>query len=149
MKTMLKLAAVLFLSITTGAWAADSVTQILDRHVAAMKKGDLEGVMADYADDVVAIAPHGVAPGQKPAGVSDVFAGKQNVRKLFSVLTDKDHVGANRTMISRYEPRGGDVTLMYWEQNRGTPQQVSGVDIFVVRDGKIEFQDVTINPAGR
>ena len=147
MQKLLKIAVVLSLFGTANAFAADTATQILDRHVAAMKKGDLAAVMADYADGAVVITPHGIAPGQKAASALDVFPGKANARKLFAVLTDKDHVGGNRTMTTRYEARGGDVTLMYWEQNRGTPNQVSGVDVFVIRNGKIEFQNVVVDAA--
>ena len=143
----IKLAIIFGLSVlASGALADDaSSIQILNRHVAAMKAGDLKTVMADYADDAVAITPHGVAPAQKAAGGIDVFSGKQNVLKLFSVLTDKDHVPSNKTMESRYEPRSDGVILMHWEQNKGRPEHVSGVDVFVIRGGKIAFQDVTIN----
>jgi hypothetical protein len=144
MQTTLKMAALFLLAAPIVAHA-DDAKQVLDRHVAGMKKGDLEAVMADYADNAVVITPHGIAPGQKAASSVDVFPGKANARKLFSVLTDKDHVGGNRSMKTRYEDRGNDVTAMYWRQNQGTPQDVSGVDIFVIRDGKIAFQDVTVD----
>ena len=143
------LAIALGLSFFASAAFADDAasTQILDRHVAAMKAGDLKAVLADYADDAVAITPHGVAPGQKAAGSIDVFSGKQNVTKLFSVLTDKAHVPSNKTMETRYEPRTDGTVLMHWEQNKGQPTHVSGVDVFVFRGGKIAFQDVTIDSA--
>jgi hypothetical protein len=32
-------------------------------------------------------------------------------------------------------------------QFKGTPKEISGYDVFVVRDGKIVFQSVTVNPA--
>src|SRR5437868_6932359 len=89
-------------SLATAQAAPDSAKTVLDRHVAGMKKGDLEAVMADYADNAVVITPHGIAPAQKAASSVDVFAGKQNARKLFKVLTDKDHVGGNRSMETRY-----------------------------------------------
>ena len=150
MRTLFKAAIIFSLlgsALGSTAAQAETATQILDRHVAAMKKGDLEGVMSDYDDNAVVIAPHGIAPGQQAALANDVFSGKGNARKLFSVLTDKDHVGGNRSMTTRYEARENDVTLMYWQQNKGTPQEVSGVDIFIVRGGKIAFQDVTIDAA--
>src|ERR1700748_3826782 len=100
MRNLLKLATALWLF--AGAAQADSARQVLDRHVAAMKKGDLEAVLADYADDVVVITPHSIAPGQKAVSTVDVFAGRDNARKLFSVLTDKDHVPGNRSMETRF-----------------------------------------------
>ena len=70
-----------------------------------------------------------------------------DTRKLFSVLTDKDHMPGNKTMQTRYESAGPDTTLMYWVQFKGTPKEVSGHDVFVVRGGKVVFQSVTVDPA--
>jgi len=36
---------------------------------------------------------------------------------------------------------------MHWVQFKGTPKEISGYDVFVVRSGKIVFQSVTVNPA--
>ena len=137
------------LAILAGAAhaATDQSAEVLNRHIAGMKGGDLAKIMADYADDALVITPHGVAPGQKAASTVDVFAGKDEVKKLFSVLSDKDHVPNNKTMTTRFEHRGDDVTLMYWVQNAGKPNKVSGVDVFVIRDGKIHYQDVTVDPS--
>lgn len=147
MRTLLTATIAISLFGMSAAWAGtDMAARVLDRHVAAMKKGDLAGVMADYADDAVVIAPHGIGPGRAAGPLWDVFPGKANASKLFAVLTDRNHVGANRTMRTRYDMRSHGVTLMHWVQNPGTAQQVSGTDIFVIRDGKIAFQDVTINP---
>jgi ketosteroid isomerase-like protein len=150
MRNILTLTAMLSLVAgavaSTPASAADAAKQILDHHVASMKNGDLEGVLSDYADNAVVSTPHGIAPEQKAVSGADVFAGKDNFRKLFATLTDKDHVPGNRSMQTRYESRPADVTLMYWVQNRGTANQVSGTDIFVVRGGKIVFQSVLIDP---
>ena len=83
--------AAAILSLTAGsAFAADSAQAVLDHHVAQMKAGSLDGVMADYADNAVVIAPHGIAPGQTNVSGNDVFAGKANIRKFFAVLTDND-----------------------------------------------------------
>jgi hypothetical protein len=49
-------------------------------------------------------------------------------------------------MAVHYESRGADTTLMFWEQFPGKPDAVSGMDVFVVRGGKIIFQNVTIDP---
>lgn len=146
MRTILGLAAALSLC-SAGAVFADAATALLDHHVAMMKKGDLAGVMADYADNAVVITPHGVAPGQKNVSGSDVFVGKVNAKKLFAVLTDEDHVPGNKSMETRYETKGDDTTLMHWVQFKGTPKEVSGTDVFVIRGGKVLFQSVLIDPA--
>jgi hypothetical protein len=134
------------LSFIASVAFASPATQLLDHHVAAMKKGDLEAVLSDYADDAVVMTPHGIAAGQKAVATSDIFVGKENARILFTTLTDKVHVPGNRSMETRYESRPHDVTLMYWTQNRGTPDQVSGADLFVIRGGKVVFQSVLIEP---
>ena len=120
------------------AHAAD--TKVLDHHVANMKSGDLEAVLSDYAPDAVIVTPSGMV---SPNGV---FIGK-DARKLFSALTAKDSLPGNKTMETKYEPLSADTTLMRWVQFKGTPKEVSGYDVFVIRGGKVVFQTVTVNPA--
>jgi hypothetical protein len=136
---MLKFAsAAMLLALMGIAHAAN--TKILDHHVASMKAGNLEGVLSDYAPDAVVVTPAGMVT---PGGV---FVGA-DTRKLFSVLTDKDHVPGNKTMQTRYETLGPDTTLMHWVQFKGTAKEVSGYDVFVVRGGKVAFQTVIVDAA--
>jgi hypothetical protein len=82
-----------------------------------------------------------------PAGMispNGVFVGK-DARKLFSVLTSKDNLPGNKTMQVTYESLAPDTTLMRWVQFKGTPKQVSGQDVFVIRGGKIVFQSVSVD----
>jgi hypothetical protein len=140
--------AAAILSLTAGsAFAADSSQVVLDRHVAAMKAGNLDAVMADYADNAVVIAPHGIAPGQKEVSGNDVFVGKANIRKFFAVLNDKDHVPGSKSMTVKYESRGNDTTIMRWVQFPGTKQEVAGNDTWIIRDGKVIAQVVAVDPA--
>jgi hypothetical protein len=129
-----------FLSLLAAPAFAAGNTDVLDHHVANMKAGNLEGVLSDYAADAVVVTPAGMV---SPSGV---FAGA-NVKKLFSVLTDKDHVPGNKTMQTRYETLAPDTVKMTWVQFRGTNQEVSGYDVFVIRGGKVAFQTVIVNPA--
>ena len=131
---------VLLVSILGMSGAAAADTKVLDHHIANMKAGNLEGVLSDYAADAVVVVPPGLA------NANGVFVGA-DTRKLFSVLTDKDHVPGNKTMQTRYESAGPDTTLMYWVQFKGTPKEVSGHDVFVVRGDKVVFQSVTVDPA--
>jgi hypothetical protein len=125
---------------------ADSAEVILNRHVAAMKAGDLAAVMADYADDALVIAPNGIAPGETNLAGFNVFDGKTNISKLFAVLTNKDNAEGMASMTTKYESKGSDVTLMHWAQFEGTPKHLSGTDVFVIRNGKIISQAVLVNP---
>jgi hypothetical protein len=135
-------AAFLSTLLTAGAalpaLAAD--TAVLDHHVANMKSGNLEGVLSDYAPDAVVVTPAGMV---SPNGV---FVGPDK-RKLFYVLTGKDSLPGNKTMETKYETLGPDTTLMRWVQFKGTPKEISGYDVFVIRGGKVVFQTVSLNPA--
>ncbi len=130
-------ALALVLCASAPAFAADKV---LEHHVAQMKTGDLEAVLSDYAPNAVVVTPAGMI---SPSGV---FIGK-DTRKLFSVLTNKENLPGNKTMQVTYESLAPDTTLMRWVQYKGTPKQMSGYDVFVIRGGKIVFQTVTIDPA--
>lgn len=138
MLKIVRTAALLTLLAPVAALAAG--TDVIDHHVANMKAGNLQGVLSDYAPDAVVVFPAGMIT---PSGV---FVGA-NVKQLFSVLTDKDHVPGNRTMQTKYEALGPDTTKMNWVQFKGTTQEVSGYDVFVIRGGKVAFQTVVINPA--
>lgn len=128
--------AVLTLLLASAAQAR-TIDQILAHHVANMKSGNLSGVMNDYAPDAVVVTPAGMV---SPNGV---FTG-HDVRKLFSVLTDKTHLPGNKSMLTRNEAVAPDTAIMHWVQRKGTPQEVSGYDVFVVRDSKIAFQAVIV-----
>lgn len=138
----MKIIAAVILSalFVTASAEAQPASKILDHHVANMKSGSLDGVMADYAPDAVVVTPAGMV------SRTGVFAGR-NVRNLFAVLTDKDHLPGNKTMQTRYESVSPDTTIMHWVQFKGTKQEVSGYDVFVVRGGKVAFQAVNVNPA--
>ncbi len=119
---------------------AGADTKILDHHVANMKSGTLEAVLSDYSPDAVVVTPAGMV---SPDGV---FVGPET-RKLFSVLTDKDHLPGNKTMQTKYQSVGAGTSIMQWVQFKGTPKEVSGYDVFVTRGDKIYFQAVVVNAA--
>jgi ketosteroid isomerase-like protein len=134
-------------SAPSTAALADSAEVILNRHVAAMKAGDLAAVMADYADDALVIAPNGIAPGETNVAGFNVFDGKANISKLFAVLTNKDNAAGMASMTSTFEYKGSDVALMHWVQFEGTPKKVSGTDVWIIRNGKVISQTVLVDPA--
>ena len=140
---MLKISsAVLAFSLlgAAAAWAVDtSITKVIDHHLANMKSGNVDGVLSDYAPDAVVVTPAGMI---SPSGV---FVGA-DTRKLFSVLAGPKSVPGNKTMQTKYTNLGADTERMDWVQFKGTPQEISGYDVFVVRGGKIVFQTVIVNP---
>ena len=144
----MRLRGLLALPLAMAASAALAVTpsQVVAHHVAMMKKGDLPAIMSDYAANTVVIAPPGLVRGQSAKGVG-VFVGSVDARRVFATLTDKDHHPGVRTMESSIAPGGPDIARLKWVQFKGTPQQVSGEDIFVVRNGKIAYQAILVDPA--
>lgn len=145
MRTLIS-AAILLTLAAAPAFAQDSIKTILDRHERTIKAGDLDGVMADYADNAVLIAPTGIVKGEKDVVGTNVFDGKANIRKFFSVLTSKESNPAVKSMKVEYEFRGSDVVVMKWAQFPGTPKEVAGTDVWVIRGGKIISQVVLVNP---
>lgn len=140
MPKLIVLAAALTLT-ATAALAASTPAQVVAHHVDAIKKGDLNGVMADYADNAVVVTPPGLMP-SVPKADPGTFAGKNEVRKVFVLLTDKNHLPDVQSMVADIESRGDSVAILHWVQHKGQPNQVAGEDIFLVRDGKVLFQDL-------
>ena len=146
MRTSLKILA---LPLALGAGVAASAAtpaQVVQHHVAVMKRGDLAAIMSDYAANTIVIAPPGLVHGQPAKGVG-VFVGSNDARRVFATLTDKDHHPGVRTMETSISPGGPGIARLRWVQFKGTPQQVSGEDIFVVRSGKIAYQAILVDPA--
>jgi limonene-1,2-epoxide hydrolase len=103
------------------------VLALIERRIRAWKTEDLEAIMADYADDVVHVSPHG-----RRVGV--VAMREANVRYLaeygsFDVTL--------KTLIVE-----GDTGALEWtwsETRRSDGRRTSADDaiVFVLRDGKI------------
>lgn len=135
---------ILTLSLALGgatAVLAATPTQVVEHHVAVMKKGDLTAIMSDYATNTVVIAPPGLVAGTAGKGVA-VFVGAKDARRVFATLTDKDHHAGVKGMETSVSPAGPDTARLRWVQFKGTAQQVSGEDIFIVRGGKIAYQAI-------
>ena len=65
--------------------------------------------------------------------------------RVFATLTDKDHHPGIKGMETSIEPAGPDSVILHWVQFKGTPQQVSGKDAFIVRKDKIVFQAIFVD----
>jgi ketosteroid isomerase-like protein len=118
---------------------------VVEQHVEAMKTGDIELIMRDYADDVVVITPQGLVSDQTPATGPGVFSGIADAQRVFATITQPANMEAVRGMEIRIEPKGDDIAFLYWTMSKGTPDELSGVDVFVVRNSKIEFQNIIFN----
>jgi ketosteroid isomerase-like protein len=101
--------------------------EVFQHHAQSLGAGDLEEIVADYADDAVFITPAGVQ------------RGKDGVRAGFTqLLADvPDAAWALKTQI--YE---GDVLFLEWTADAGATRVEDGIDTFVFRDGLIRVQTV-------
>lgn len=150
LKTSLKL--ILFLALAVPGPAqppanhpAVTPRQVVERHIKGMQAGNADMAAEPYADDAVVMTPPGSFPPGTKSLEPGIAIGKPNIRKFFASLLDPDHGAAAKGMIWRLDatPQGG--VVMHWTQLKGTPRQVDGIDMFMVRDGKIVFQAIGLN----
>jgi ketosteroid isomerase-like protein len=104
---------------------ARSPQEVFAHHAQALGAGDLDGIVADYAEDAVVISPTGV------------LRGLDGVRTAFTQLL-ADLPNANWDLPTQiYE---GDVLFLEWTANAGSTRADDGIDTFVFRDGLIRVQ---------
>jgi uncharacterized protein (TIGR02246 family) len=109
--------------------------EVFQHHAQALGAGDLDEIVADYADDAVFITPAGV------------LRGKDGIRAAFTqLLADvPDAAWELRTQI--YE---GDVLFLEWAADAAKNRVEDGIDTFIFRDGLIRLQTVrySLQPKG-
>jgi uncharacterized protein (TIGR02246 family) len=101
--------------------------EVFQHHAQALGAGDLDEIVADYADDAVFITPAGVK------------RGKDGIREAFTqLLADVPNAyWALPTQI--YE---GDVLFLEWTATAAATKVEDGIDTFIFRDGLISLQTV-------
>jgi ketosteroid isomerase-like protein len=101
--------------------------EIFQHHVETLGAGDLDGIVADYADDAVFITPAGIRHG------------KEGVREGFTqLLADvPDAAWELKTVIYH-----DDVLFLEWAANCAATKVEDGIDTFVFSDGLIRVQTV-------
>lgn len=115
--------------------ATRSPQEVFAHHAQALGAEDLDGIVADYADDAVIITP------------SRVLRGKDGVRENFVQLLGEVPQAAWDIKNSVYE---GDAMLLEWAAEGGGNRIDDGVDTFIFRDGMIRLQTIryTLQRAG-
>ncbi len=101
--------------------------EVFQHHVQALGAGDLDEIVADYADDAVFI---------KPAGVK---RGKDGIREAFTQLLADVPNAAWSLKTQIYE---GDAFFLEWSADAGATRVDDGIDTFIFRDGLIRLQTV-------
>lgn len=101
--------------------------EVFAHHAQALGAGDLDEIVADYADDAVVITPAGT------------MRGKDGVRAAFTqLLSDVPNASWDlKTQI--YE---GEVLFLEWVADSASTRVDDGVDTFVFRNGLIRAQTV-------
>jgi ketosteroid isomerase-like protein len=101
--------------------------EVFSHHAQALGAGDLDEIVADYADDAVFITPAGVS------------RGRDEIRAAFArLLADvPDAAWDLKTQI--YE---GDVLFLEWAATAAATRVEDGIDTFIFRDGLIRLQTV-------
>jgi uncharacterized protein (TIGR02246 family) len=101
--------------------------EVFAHHAQALGAGDLDEILADYADDAVFISPGGV------------LRGKDGIRAAFTRLLDDvpDAVWELKTQIFE-----GDVLFLEWAADSAATRVDDGIDTFLFSDGLIRVQTV-------
>jgi ketosteroid isomerase-like protein len=114
-----------------------STKDVLDHHLKCFGKGDLEGILSDYAPDAVLFTADGP------------LEGPDAIRPLFqAMVAEFGKPGATFTMKQQFVE--GDYAYILWSAETAHNVYELGTDTFVVRDGKIMAQSFTgkITPKG-
>jgi hypothetical protein len=108
--------------------------EVFRRHVAALTTGDVDAVVADYAEDAVVLTATGEYRGR--AAVRDLIAGL--VEALPDVTLKATHVAF-----------ADDALFLQWTADSTVNRVTDGVDTFIFADGQIRLQTIscTLTPA--
>jgi hypothetical protein len=101
--------------------------EVFQHHVEALGGGDLDGIVADYADDAVIIMPGGARHGM------------DEVRAVFTQLLADVPSAAWELKTQIFED---DVLFLEWTADAAQTCVDDGIDTFVFRDGMIRLQTI-------
>jgi hypothetical protein len=101
--------------------------EVFQHHVQALGAGDLDEIVADYADGAVFITPAGVK------------RGKDGIREAFTELLADVPNAAWELGTQIYED---DVLFLEWAATSAATKVEDGIDTFVFSDGLIRVQTV-------
>jgi uncharacterized protein (TIGR02246 family) len=101
--------------------------EVFQHHAQALGAGDLDEIVADYADDAVFITPAGTKHG------------KDGIREAFTALLADVPNAAWKLPTQIYED---DLLFLEWTADAAQTRVDDGIDTFVFRDGLIRAQTV-------
>jgi ketosteroid isomerase-like protein len=101
--------------------------EVFQHHAQALGAGDLDEIVADYADEAVFITPAGIK------------RGKDGIREAFTQLLADVPNAAWDLKTEIYED---DALFLEWAATAATTKVEDGIDTFVFSDGLIRLQTV-------
>jgi ketosteroid isomerase-like protein len=107
-----------------------STKDTIDHHLKAFAEKDLNGVLSDYAPNVIFFTANGELRG--PDAIKPLFQ---------ALITEFGKPGASFSMKERFVQ--GDYAYILWTAETADNVYELGTDTFVVRDGKIVAQSFT------
>jgi ketosteroid isomerase-like protein len=114
-----------------------STKDVVDRHLEFFGKGDLKGILSDYAPGAVLFTSDGP------------LRGAEAIRPLFqAMIAEFGKPGASFSM--KQQSVEGEYAYILWTAETADNVYEMATDTFVVRDGKIVAQSFTgkITPKG-
>jgi ketosteroid isomerase-like protein len=108
--------------------SGEQTEKILLRHWQAFGAGDVEAIMADYAEDAVLITPDGTLKGQTQ--IRSLFA--QIFENMFP--PDKTSLNLAKQVVE------GEIAYILWSGSSLRYNAPLATDTFVMRNGKIVAQ---------
>ena len=107
-----------------------TTSDILENHLSCFAKGDLQGILSDYAPHAVMFTPDGT------------HHGADAMRPLFqSMIAEFGKPGATFSM--KHQVIDGDFAYILWTAETADNVYEMATDTFVVREGKIVAQSFT------
>ena len=114
--------------------------QVIEHHFSIMGSGNLGEVVSDYADNATVITAAGVIHGK--AAIREQFA--RMARPRAGSAPPPPGVRRGPQIKQQFYTR--DAAWLIWVQNEGKPDEVRGVETYIIRNGKIDLETVgTVN----
>jgi hypothetical protein len=106
----------------------EQTRNILLHHWEAFGAGNIEEIMADYADDAILVTPEGTRKGEA------------QIRSLFEELFDEMFSPASSSLNLSKQVVEGKIAYILWSGSSSGYDATFATDTFVIRDGKIIAQ---------
>jgi ketosteroid isomerase-like protein len=111
----------------TTTTTTSTTKQVVDHHLGAFSKRDIDGILSDYAPDAVLVTANGP------------LRGVGQIRPLFeSMVAEFEKPGATFQLATKFYD--GEFAFIVWSAQTANSVYEIGTDTFFVRDGKIAFQ---------